>query len=142
MDMFGAGSGEKYFESLGEIATTRGGQPKTQTEAAFSSSRATSKAPTRTTSSGGDNSNQQASSKATANAGSRGVGQETSGTSSSKAKAQTAARQSGVSAKTAASLSGQQSTNPGGFDKEKGNWASGPMNKGGLVKRRSKKSKK
>lgn len=74
------------------------------------------------------------------NAGQRGVGSEVSqSTSASRASARSAAREAGVSAKTSASLSGSQSTNPGGYDKEKGNYASGPMNKGGLVKRRKKK---
>lgn len=68
-------------------------------------------------------------------AGARGVGSEVSERSSETyANQVNAAKESGsVSNSTAAGLSGQQSTNPGGFDEERGEWASGPMAKGGLV---------
>lgn len=134
-------SGDNFVKGLYDVEAARGG--KTQTEAVFKSepsggSDSTSSTGTSTQTRQDDNTDGDTSN----NAGARGVGSETSGTSSSRAKAQTAARNAGVSAKTAAGLSGEQSTNPGGFDEEEGNWGSGPMNKGGLVKRRKKKTKK
>lgn len=64
-----------------------------------------------------------------ASAGARGVGQET-------AAGGRQVTEGGVT------TSGQQMSNPGGFDKEEQKWGSGPMAKGGLVKRRQPKTKK
>lgn len=74
----------------------------------------------------------------TASAGARGVGSEVSAPTASSQSSAQAAVSGSVSAETAAGLSGSQSTNPGGFDNEEGSWGSGPMNKGGLVKKKRK----
>ena len=69
------------------------------------------------------------SSTGTASPGARGVGSETSangGTVGFSGNVET---------------SGAGMTNPGGFDTSSGNWGVGPMAKGGLVSRRSKKKK-
>jgi len=62
----------------------------------------------------------------TSSAGARGVGSET-----------TQVRDPANDLRSREELSGHQSTNPGGFDREEGNWASGPFARGGLVARRA-----
>jgi hypothetical protein len=140
MTKFGAGTGEKYFESLREYTPGEA----TQTDEAiptFSSTRGTgggsSERPSTLAPATSTRPKARPDGEGGGSPGARGVGQETA--AGNKAKAQTAARGAGVSAKTAAGLSGQQMSNPGGFDKDEGDWATGPMNKGGLVKRRKKK---
>ena len=154
LDDAGFATGQKKFESLSNLS---GETKPSQTESAFptfsstrpSGSDGKSKGPS-TSYSGGEDSNEGSRAPSSSsrpesrpsgsNAGARGVGQETA--AGNKAGAMTAARDAGVSAGTAAGLSGQQSSNPGGFDREEGDWATGPMNKGGLVKRRKKKTTK
>lgn len=73
-----------------------------------------------------------------------GKGSETSTTGKSamdKPAVQEAVSKGTVSKETAENLSGQQVSNPGGFDKEEEKWGTGPMNKGGLVVRKGPKPK-